>query len=438
MREALRRTLPLAFGILVQMIGHGMISTYFGVMAQESGFSQERVGLLGGVYMVGAIMAAIISSKIIVRIGHVRLFALSTGILTTSVILLSVWVDFYFWGLLRFFYGFAITATFVVGDSWFSHAAKNEFRGKIMAIYMTTTYVGVALGQLLLYYMGDFSSWTVLVFIGVAFSLASTSILLTIQPSPPLINPVPMSPLVLLNRVPVSVITSILLGMLFANVSTMMPVMLNAQGTSLASIAFVMLWFQVGGFLGQYPLGFISDKTDRRRVILVALVSVFILFSIILYLLLGDKLGLSGYLFLSVSMFLLGFFLLPSYAVNMSHANDRLDENEIVGAVATLVFVHSVGGVLGPSVSGVVMGMGGGVGFLLLLMIPTVLTVGFIIFRILLMGPVEDSSDRVLHSVLPRNVTPVTQILTQDDEEIGESEDLAETDNLEVEKQEGQ
>jgi MFS family permease len=336
------------------------------------------------------------------------------------VILLDVYVNVYFWAFLRFCYGFAMAATFVVGDSWFNHAAKNEFRGKVMSIYMATTYAGISLGQIFLFFVGDLGDGKVLVFVGSLLALASSSILLTIQPAPPLANPVRMSARLLFRRVPVSVTTGFLVGFLLVNIGTMLPIMFSQEGLLLSVVALTMLSYQLGGFLGQYPLGYLSDLVDRRIVValalLVASVMVVLLFMMVSWGLFG---GGEGWL-VWVVMFILGFAVLPLYGVNVAHANDRLNEEEVLGAASTLVFLNSVGGMVGPLAAGFAMNGFGGESLLVLLFVFLVLGLTFTVYRIVLReGVAVEDDDRSSYSALPRNVTPLTQYVTQDDAEEG-------------------
>ena len=414
MREALLRTAPLAICVFIQMIAHGMMGTYFGIWASENGVNNQYIGFLGGVFSIGAIIAAAVAAKIILRIGHIRLFALCTALFTGSVILLDAWNNIFFWFALRFLYGFAITATFVISDSWFNHASKNEFRGKVMSIYMAATYAGIALGQYILYLMSDLDSHVILIVIGTFVSASSISILLTVQPTPPISNPKSMPLLSLWARVPVSIVTTLFLGMFLSNMSTMMPVYLTEKGLSLADIAFSMLLYQFGGFLGQYPMGYLSDKFDRRWIIsscmLLGFIGLFLIYCLFVF-------HIEFPYILSIAAFIIGFAIAPLYGVNCAHANDRLEEDEMVGAASTLVFVLAIGGLMGPLAAGSSMNALGEDSFLYILGVGTICLASYVFFRILVNPGVFDEESRGSYSVMPKNVTPITQLVAQEDTE---------------------
>jgi MFS family permease len=104
----------------------------------------------------------------------------------------------------------------------------------------------------------------------------------------------------------------------------------------------------VGCVLLQFPIGKLSDRFDRRRVIFVTtLVAGAAAFAITLEPSTGWK------LYALVGVF--GGLSLPLYSLCIAHANDFLEPEQMVGASGGLVLASGIGAVMGPLLVSVAM-----------------------------------------------------------------------------------
>jgi MFS family permease len=115
-------------------------------------------------------------------------------------------------------------------------------------------------------------------------------------------------------------------------------------GLSIASVATFMSAGIIGGAVLQYPLGWWSDRYDRRWALIMATLGA----------------AASG-LFLSyfagtsqmrnyIGIFSFGAFAMPLYSLSAAHANDRATSNDYVLVSAGLIFFYSLGAMLGPTI----------------------------------------------------------------------------------------
>ena len=112
----------------------------------------------------------------------------------------------------------------------------------------------------------------------------------------------------------------------------------------------------IGGAVTQYPLGRLSDRVPRRRVILGVAVA-------------ATAAGLAGtvvdpgssWQFVIVGVY--GGLAFPMYSLAVSNVNDVMPENQLVAAAAGIVFVFGVGSVLGPIIVSVLMAVLGSAGY---------------------------------------------------------------------------
>ena len=98
----------------------------------------------------------------------------------------------------------------------------------------------------------------------------------------------------------------------------------------------------IGGAIIQYPLGYLSDRWDRRTILLVSTA--------------GALLAALGIVFLAgssplanfVLVFIFGSFAMPLFSLSAAHANDRAGKGEFVLVNAALMLFYSFGAVVGP------------------------------------------------------------------------------------------
>ncbi len=66
---------PLFLGMVLLMLGNGMQGTVVGVRGAIVGFSPFAMSLILSGYFIGYLIAARITPTLILRVGHVRVFA---------------------------------------------------------------------------------------------------------------------------------------------------------------------------------------------------------------------------------------------------------------------------------------------------------------------------------------------------------------------------
>src|SRR5690606_12504934 len=123
---------------------------------------------------------------------------------------------------------------------------------------------------------------------------------------------------------------------------TMSPVYAEQIGMSVTDVATFVSVSIIGGVVIQYPLGYFSDKFDRRIVLLVT-TALAMGAAVALAIFAGDARMANFAL-----VFVFGSFAMPLYSLSAAHANDRAGENEYVLLNAGLMMFYSFGAVIGP------------------------------------------------------------------------------------------
>ncbi|MEA2010859.1 MAG: MFS transporter, partial [Actinomycetota bacterium] len=125
----------------------------------------------------------------------------------------------------------------------------------------------------------------------------------------------------------------------------------------------------VGGAVSQYPLGYLSDRFPRRRVVLATASGAVVLATI------AAVIDPSGpWLFILVAAY--GALVFPMYSLAVSMINDVMPAHQLVAAAAGIVFVYGLGSIVGPIAVSVLMDAIGTAGYfwgLAMVFVPLVL-----------------------------------------------------------------
>ncbi len=386
------RTLLVA--IFVLMAGSGFLSTLIAIRLEQGGQGSLVIGLAATAYFGGLTLGAMRVSRLIARVGHIRAFAAfvsfySASSLTYAIIdLPAVWVA------LRFADGFVMSGVFVCLESWLNRVARPENRSGILAAYMISLYAGQAVGQFLLN-LGD--NYPALPFMAsaVLLSLSVLPVALTKIEQPIMETVERFSLKRLYEASPLGIVGTASTGMILGAFYALGAVYVQRVGLPLSQIALFTSCVITGGVALQYPLGRLSDRFDRRRVIIGVMLMTAVLSAGLAMMQQPAAIFILGALFGGVSFAL--------YPLSLAHSNDHLEEDERVGASSGLVMVYSVGAMGGPMVGSAAMGIFGPVGLFAVIAAISLASAMFGFWRMAVSKPVPDV-DQQDFQALPRTM----------------------------------
>lgn len=341
LHQTVRAVWPLFFGLGVIGLCIGAQGSLLGIRAELEGFDTLATGLLMSGYYLGFLLGSLRAPAIIQRVGHVRAFAALTALASMTILVHSVIVDPWTWGVMRLLTGFAVSAIYVVAESWLNQAADNRTRGQLLSLYMITMLAGLSGGQFLLN-ISDPRSFELFTLISILISLAAIPILLTATPMPPFAAARPVSVVTLYRVAPTGLVGSFLINACYAMALGMGAVYASRMGMRVSEISLFIAVLLIGGMLMQWPLGKLSDRMDRRTVIAGAA------FAALIFAVASALVGVSGgvgYLLLAL---LFGGSCFPLLALYLALTNDQLEADQAVGASSALLLVGGVGASIGP------------------------------------------------------------------------------------------
>jgi MFS family permease len=337
----------LFFAIAFLAIGYGMILTYVGVYLNNLGLNEAVIGIINASFFLGAICSSIFSQKIISSVGHIRSFATFASLMVISFLVQALYFNEYLWAFLRFLSGFAFYALLIIIESWLNEKSSHTHRGKILAIYTIIFYLSTALGQLFLNVEGDNKVFIIFI-LGSVLILASVLFISLTKIKEPILKPFEKYSFPkLFSVVPLALVGSFLGGFIVGGFFTMLPIYIMLKYSSIEFVSMFMAFSIIAGLVSQWPIGLLSDKFGRRKLIAF---SGFYIFTVCLIFLFLPESTFNTYL-IGV---LLGFTIFSIYSLSLARANDVIDENkDIVEISRALLFSYGLGSFISPILLGI-------------------------------------------------------------------------------------
>jgi MFS family permease len=322
-------------------IGNGLLFAYIPVRLGAEGFPPTWAGGILTGLSAGGMAGCLLTGRIVRRVGHARAFMVFSALIVLSNALVGAGVYPVLWIVARALYGFAISGVFIVAQSWLNDVVANSIRGRVMAIFYVSYIVGLGFGSYVLSFVDITTSDAPLV--GIAFTaLSILPVGLTrLRPPPP-----PESASVALGRAwrisPVGMAGMLAVGGLSMMVAGFAPIHATAKGYSQQEVATLMFAMPLGTLLFQIPLGWASDRTDRRYVLIAASLLV-VLAGIV-----ASRMDGSA-LVVMIAIYVVWSGSSESiYSLSSAHANDRASKDDLVTLSSTMLFAWSLSGFLVP------------------------------------------------------------------------------------------
>lgn len=357
MLSVMRNSWALLLGMMLLMLGNGIQGTLLGIRGKIEGFTTLELSYVMAAYSVGFLAGSRLAPRMIQRVGHVRVFSALGSLISAVMILFPIAPDWIAWAGMRMLLGYSFAGVYITAESWLNASSSNETRGQALSAYMIVNMIGIVAAQFLMN-LRDPGGFDLFVIASILVSVAFTPILLSAARAPAFeeITPLPMKDL--FRTSPLGCVGLFLLGALFSTLFGMASVWGSEVGLSVQNISIFIASIYVGGLVLQYPVGWASDRWDRR--------------AMILWMSVAGAIATSAGLVITWNMavlvtlgFLAGGIANPLYSLLVAYVNDYLNQSEMAGASAGLLFIYGLGSIGGPMVTGWLMGQVGPEGFFL-------------------------------------------------------------------------
>lgn len=338
----------LMLSTLLMMIGFGLMNYMLPIRAIAEGWSTLTISIIATGYTLGFTISCIITPMLVRRVGHVRVFGALITLLTVAILLCALVVEWRAWVLFRALAGFAMAGSYLIIESWLNERVTNENRGTLFSVYMITCLVGSIGGQYLVP-LGDPKTTELFILCGVIFSLALLPTALSTAQSPAPIAEASFNLAKLYRLSPIAFVGALVAGALAGTWGSLGGVYGQNIGLTTTEGATLLAAVLAGGALSQMPIGRISDRVDRRLVMIVC-GAIGVVACVIM-----TFVDVTHLYPLYVAAFFVGTVLYPIYALNSAHANDRAAPHEYVMISSGIMILYGLGTVTGPVMGGTLM-----------------------------------------------------------------------------------
>ncbi len=381
MRTALAATWTLLLGMALLMLGAGLQGTLVGLRASLEGFPTLLAGIMLAAYYLGYMAGSVMTPGLVNSVGHVRVFAALTSLASVLILLQGIFVAPLPWTLVRILSGFCFAGIYVVAESWLNGRVDNEHRGLLLSLYMLVCYAGLGLGQLLLN-VADPRSTLLFILVSILISISMVPMALTSSSAPAISVPVRVNSRDLFRRSPLGVVGVAIAGAVSGCLFTLGALYADGEGFTTLEVSLFMAVAILAGCVTQLPIGRISDRMDRRKVVIAVC--------------LLAALGAIGAWWLAEVSRLVFFAMVAAYggmsltlySLSSAHVNDHVPADEKLGASSTLILVNGAGAFIAPIVVAAIMQLIGNDAFLPLLAVMHVLLAVYALFRMGRRAPV--------------------------------------------------
>jgi len=334
----------LLASVALLLMGNGLQGTLLPIRAEIEAFGSVAIGVMGSAYFLGFALGCLYGPVVVGRVGHIRTFTAATALASTVALAHALITEPWAWWPLRALTGFGFAILYMVIESWLNERATNATRGTVMSLYTIINLTVIMVGQMLLT-VYDPASFAPFALASILVSLAALPVALSTSLAPAPLRSTKVRLARLYRISPVGFMGAFTVGLGNGAFWSLAPLSATSSGLGLNGVAVFMSLVVLGGAIAQYPLGKLSDRTDRRRVILGAAIGVAVA---------GALLPVAAGLFapgLFIGALLFGLTAMPVYSLSVAHMNDFVEPDGFVEASSGMLMVYAIGAIAGPVIA---------------------------------------------------------------------------------------
>ena len=353
--EEERTTAPVIAmsGIIISMmfmaLASGLGFAYVPIRLAETGFPSWVAAAMMPALAFGGLWGCLTTGILLRNSGHARVFMTFYAVITLSFLIILATKSPAAWILARVLYGFGINGAFIVAQSWLHDVTTDDMRGRVITGFYVSYVVALGCGSYMIGFLDTTGSLPMILAVGfVTLAILPVGLTRLRQPQPPEEVSVEIRKTWKLS--PVGLMGMMVVGGLTMNLQAFAPIYAGTKGYSTADIGVIMLFMQLGLIVVQLPMGALSDRIDRRYVlIMVSLLAAAMALTMI---------GLQNSVTLVAMILIFAIWSGANetiYSVSSALANDRADPKHLVFLSSTLMIAWSTGAFIIPLVTTLVL-----------------------------------------------------------------------------------
>ena len=389
-------------GIVFLQGGMGLLSVLLPLRMQEAGFNTTEIGIMTAGFATGFFLGCFYGPVLIQRIGHIRAFACFATVLSALTLALAIDTDLALWTSARLLSGICFAGLLNVSDSWIAGETRPAMRGRVMSVYMIFYKAAQALGPLVFTFSAISGNWHFML-VSALFSLSLLPVALREGGNPTAPLKQRMGLRQVYQTTPLAVVGCMCLGMSNSPMNNLIAIYGIEIGLEISGAVMLSAALQVGALSMQWPMGWASDKRDRRKVMIFGMLMMALFSAIIAFV---PPMPLWGYVIL---VGFLGGFAMSIYPIVLAHAADYVSPKQMVPLCATLMLAFAVGMSIGPITGSLAMDILGPQGLFIHTIFFSLVFVCFALYR-MAKRDARPIDGRPTYVNLPASSTAISQL----------------------------
>ncbi|MEO0484275.1 MAG: MFS transporter [Pseudomonadota bacterium] len=330
----------LFLSVVLLQLSSGGVGTIDALTGLSLGFSGTQIGLLGSAHFLGFFIGCWWAPRLIGAVGYSRSFAAFTALGAIGLLGHVLIQEPLVWTALRVASGICIAGCYTVIEAWLQAKVTNETRGRSMGAYRFVDLGGQLAAQLMIGALAGAELYVAYTLLAM-FCCASLLPLTLTRASPPALDGAPrLQPILAFRRSPLAVGGVIVAGLTASAYRMVGPIYGAEIGLTADQVGLFLAALIVGGAVAQYPAGWLADRYDRRKVLIV-----FSLASVAGCAISATATG-PGLAIAASALF--GFLTFPVFSISSAHAHDFAENHERAELSAALIFYFAMGAILSP------------------------------------------------------------------------------------------
>ncbi len=408
MVKSLHSLSALLLGSAILLFAGGLNGMILPVRGGMEGFGAISLGLLGTGWAIGYVAGCLVTPRLVAGVGHIRAFTLMSALAGVAVLLSLLLIHPAAWVVLRALSGFCFAGAAMIVESWLAERTETRLRGKVFGIHTMVGLAATTTGQMALTF-APIEGHVLFVLAGAFYCISLVPVALTTSGAPQPLVVVRLDLAGLWRNSPVSVFAAFMLGISNASFFTLHVVYAEQVGLGLTVIALFASVPLMAGALSQIPVGILSDRIDRRMVLVGLCLLAAVADATFIFLAPhGQSMNL-------IAVALFGATSLAIYPVAMAHANDHAAPGSFIQTSGGVLMVFGIGSAFGPLLAGVSMNAMGPQALFCITIVSHCATAAFTIVRMMTSQAVPQEQKGAFHVTQPgRIATPETAALIGD------------------------
>ncbi|TWI54441.1 MFS transporter [Halalkalibacter nanhaiisediminis] len=372
------------FWILISIVAisgfsQGMLLPLIAIIFEQDGVSATLNGLHATALYIGILIISPFMEQPLRKYGYKPVIIIGGLIVVVALALFPLWKSLWFWFFLRLSIGIGDNVLHFGTQTWITSFSPKEKRGRNISLYGLFFGIGFAVGPLItpliaileaLPFMISsalcFISWLFLLFLKNDFPEQAVEFT-SFKDTAKRFSKV-------LKYAWVAFLPPLGYGFLEASINGSFPIYGLRIGFNISDISILLASFAIGGIVFQLPLGMISDKYGRKRVL-----HTILLFGSLSFL--GASFLEHTVIGLASALFVAGMLVGSTFSLGISYMTDLTPKSLLPTGNILCGIAFSIGSLIGPYLGGLFIQKAEGMSFFLIISV-MLLVIFFFISRI--------------------------------------------------------